>query len=81
MVQLQQVDRNDGVEAICGALDADGGVIVRDFLSPATLKQFRADIEAHVADHRAGSVAATMHCRARAPELARKGNSQGFATD
>ena len=57
MVQLQQVDRNDGVDAICRALDADGGVIVRDFLSPATLKQFRADIEAHVADHRAGSVA------------------------
>ena len=57
MVQLQQVDRRDGVAAITAALDVDGGVIVREFLSPVTLRQFRDDIEAHVAGHRTGSVA------------------------
>ncbi|MEQ1873489.1 MAG: phytanoyl-CoA dioxygenase family protein [Ilumatobacteraceae bacterium] len=56
-MQLQQVGRGDGVQAICAALDADGGVIIRDFLSPSTLSHFRDDIEAHVASHRVGSVA------------------------
>ena len=37
------------------ALDSDGAVIVRDFLSPSTLQQFRDDIEAHVSDREVGS--------------------------
>ena len=55
MVQLQQVGRSDGVAAICAALDSDGAVIVRDFLSSSTLGQFREDIEAHVAAQEVGS--------------------------
>lgn len=55
MAELQQLGRGDGADAICTALEADGAVIVRDFLSPATLEQFKADIERHVAGQRVGS--------------------------
>ena len=57
MVQLQQVSRADGPDAVFAALDADGAVVVRDMVAPHTLQQFRADMEAHAAGHRAGSVA------------------------
>jgi ectoine hydroxylase-related dioxygenase (phytanoyl-CoA dioxygenase family) len=57
MVALQQVDKSDGIEAVLAALAADGGVIVRDFLEPATLQQFRDDMIAHASGHRAGTVA------------------------
>lgn len=56
MVQLQQVERDDGVVAICDALDTDGAVIVRDFLAPSTLENFRSDIEAHVSAHHTGTL-------------------------
>jgi ectoine hydroxylase-related dioxygenase (phytanoyl-CoA dioxygenase family) len=45
--QLSQLLRADGAEAIHEALDADGGVIITDFLSPETLGQF---------DHHANTV-------------------------
>ncbi|MEQ1702950.1 MAG: phytanoyl-CoA dioxygenase family protein [Ilumatobacteraceae bacterium] len=57
MVALQHVDKSDGIEAVLAALAADGGVIVRDFIEPATLQHFRDDMEAHASGHRAGTVA------------------------
>lgn len=57
MVHLREVDRNDGVSAVLDALDVDGAVIVRDFLAPDTLTEFRADMEHHAAGHRTGTVA------------------------
>lgn len=57
MVQLQQVSRDDGPEAVLAALDADGAVVVRDMVAPQTLQQFRTDMEAHASGHRAGTVA------------------------
>jgi len=57
MVQLQQVGKSDGVEAVLAALASDGGVIVRDFIEPGTLQHFRDDMEAHASGHRSGSVA------------------------
>lgn len=57
MVALQQVDKSDGIEAVLAALATDGGVIVRDFVEPATLQHFRDDMEAHASGHRVGTVA------------------------
>jgi ectoine hydroxylase-related dioxygenase (phytanoyl-CoA dioxygenase family) len=57
MPRLQEVGRADGVEAILEVLAADGAVIVRDFLDPDVNRRFRADMEAHAAGHRVGSVA------------------------
>jgi ectoine hydroxylase-related dioxygenase (phytanoyl-CoA dioxygenase family) len=57
MVALQHVGKDDGVHAVLAALATDGAVIVRDFLEPATLQQFRDDMEAHAAGHHPGSVA------------------------
>ena len=56
MVQLVQLERADGPEAIREVLDADGGVIVRDFVDPGVLAAFRADMETAAAGHRAGTV-------------------------
>ena len=57
MPRLQEVGRTDGVEAVLDALAVDGAVIVRDFLDPEVNRQFRADMEAHAARHRTGTVA------------------------
>ena len=56
MVQLQQVGKSDGRQAVLELLAADGAVIVRDFVAPATLAQFRDDMVAHASGHRTGSV-------------------------
>lgn len=56
MVALQQIDRSDGTAAALAALDADGAVIVRDFLDPSLLSRFRTDMERHAAAHHAGTV-------------------------
>lgn len=60
MVQLQQVDKSDGVEAVTSALADDGAVIVRDILEPGTLQSFRDDMESHASGHRAGTVAESL---------------------
>lgn len=57
MPVLQEVDKGDGVDASLEVLAADGGVIVREFLSPATLERFRDDMVAHASGHRVGTVA------------------------
>jgi ectoine hydroxylase-related dioxygenase (phytanoyl-CoA dioxygenase family) len=57
MPRLQEVGTADGVEAVLEALAIDGAVIVRDFLDPDVHRRFRADMEAHAAGHRTGSVA------------------------
>jgi ectoine hydroxylase-related dioxygenase (phytanoyl-CoA dioxygenase family) len=57
MVALQHVSKEDGIEAVLIALAADGAVIVRDFLAPATLQQFRDDVEAVAAGHAPGTLA------------------------
>ncbi|MDO8364248.1 MAG: phytanoyl-CoA dioxygenase family protein [Actinomycetota bacterium] len=57
MVALQQVAKHDGAEAVLAALATDGAVIVRDFLAPGLLQQFRDDMEAHASGHPAGSLA------------------------
>ena len=57
MPALQHVGKHDGVAAVLAALAADGAVIVRDFLEPATLQHFRDDMEAHASGHRVGTSA------------------------
>lgn len=59
MVQLQQVDKDDGPAAVLTALAEDGAVIVRDFIEPGTLQRFRDDMEAFASGHRTGSVASS----------------------
>jgi ectoine hydroxylase-related dioxygenase (phytanoyl-CoA dioxygenase family) len=53
---LTQLTRADGAEAICAALDADGAVIVSDFLAPDLLAQFRDDMEHVATGHRTSTV-------------------------
>lgn len=57
MVQLQQVGRSDGPDAVTEVLASDGAVIVRDFLANDTLQRFRDDIDTCAEGHRAGSLA------------------------
>lgn len=57
MLQLQQVDKDDGPAAVLAGLADDGAVIVRDFIEPGTLQRFRDDMEAFASGHRVGSVA------------------------
>jgi len=56
VVALQEISKTDGADAALAALDADGAVIVHDFLDPDLLVRFRADMERHAAGHHAGSV-------------------------
>lgn len=56
MVALREVSKSDGTQAVLEALEADGAVIVRDFLAPDLLARFRTDMEAHASGHRAGTV-------------------------
>ncbi len=57
MPHLQEVTRADGITAVMAALEADGAVIVRDMLTPATLESFRGDMVAHASGRAPGSVA------------------------
>ena len=56
MVALREISKADGAGAVVEALDADGAVIVRDFLAPDLLARFRADMEVHAAGRRTGTV-------------------------
>jgi len=56
-VRLQQVHLSDGVDAVLEVLAADGGVIVRDFVDPATLQRFRDDMVSHATGRPVGTVA------------------------
>jgi ectoine hydroxylase-related dioxygenase (phytanoyl-CoA dioxygenase family) len=64
MVQLQQISKSDGVQAVLDVLATDGGVIVRDFVAPDTLERFRTDMVAHAGGVDAGSRAAAPSVRA-----------------
>ena len=64
MPSLQQVDRHDGAEAILAALEADGAVIVRDFLDADVHRRFRDDMVAHASGRSAGTVAESAAVRA-----------------
>jgi ectoine hydroxylase-related dioxygenase (phytanoyl-CoA dioxygenase family) len=64
MVQLQQISKSDGVQAVLDVLAVDGGVIVRDFLAPDTLERFRSDMVAHASGVDAGSRASAASVRA-----------------
>lgn len=55
MVHLHELGRAAGADDVCAALDADGAVIVRDFLDPALLQRFREEIAADAAGHAPGS--------------------------
>lgn len=57
MPRLEHVGRADGVDAVLEVLDRDGAVVVRDFLAPGLREAFLADMRAHAAGHRSGSVA------------------------
>lgn len=57
MVRLQQVTRDDGVEAVMAGLADDGAVIVRDFIAAPTLRRFRDDIDSHADALAAGTLA------------------------
>lgn len=63
MVELQEVGRGDGVAAILEILDADGAVIVRDFLDPAVHARFRDDMVRHASGRPAGSSAESAAVR------------------
>ena len=54
-VSLQEVHKSEGVEPVLAALECDGAVIVRDFLDPELLEQFRADMVAHASGRRGGT--------------------------
>ena len=56
MAALGEIAKSDGAASAVAALDADGAVIVHDFLAPDLLARFRADMEAHAAGHREGTV-------------------------
>jgi ectoine hydroxylase-related dioxygenase (phytanoyl-CoA dioxygenase family) len=57
VVGLLAIGKDDGIDPALAALDADGAVIVQDFLAPDLLDRFRADMVAHAAGHRVGTVA------------------------
>ncbi len=54
---LQQFSRSDGPGSVLDALEVDGGVIVHDLVPPATLAQFREDMNRHASGHRVGTAA------------------------
>ncbi len=54
-VSLREVNRADGPTAVLDALEADGAVIVHDFLAPDLLERFRDDMVAHASGQRAGT--------------------------
>ena len=64
MVQLEQLGKGDGIDAVLEVLDRDGAVVIRDFLDPEVHRRFRDDMVAHAAGHRAGSVADSAAVRA-----------------
>ena len=64
MVQLEQLGKGDGIDAVLEVLDRDGAVIVRDFLDPEVHRRFRDDMVAHASGHPAGSVADSAAVRA-----------------
>ena len=55
MPQLQHLTRSAGADAIWAAIDADGGVIVDDFLSSDVLGALRSDFAPAISDHHAGA--------------------------
>ena len=57
--ELPHLSRSNPAEAIWGAIDEHGGVIVDDFLSAATLERLRTEVAPAIAKHPAG--AATGH--------------------
>jgi ectoine hydroxylase-related dioxygenase (phytanoyl-CoA dioxygenase family) len=64
MVQLQEISKSDGVQAVLDVLATDGGVIVRDFVAPLTLGRLRDDMVSHASGVAAGSRAAAASVRA-----------------
>ena len=58
MPELQHLKRAAGEAAIWEAIDADGGVIVDDFMSPELLETLREEIQPMVTGHRPGTTQA-----------------------